>query len=249
LRLQMNLPPVYDYGAWIRHAGVEDGCDRLALWSVHGGRLWLASDVVAGKSHLLRTVAADQAFVGMLDVLADTDANHSSNSWQLAQQWMELFQGCSHWLIDVPSGDIEQSVAHALFHILERARDLQRPVVIAWRGDINHLPPELSSRLLAMEKIDMAAPPDDNVLLQVLRSSACNLQWAIREQVLQAMLTYLPRQLDVLVAALKTLEAMSFEQKHKPGPAWVKQQLTCIMDESSSSLNNRIKSSPQSYTE
>jgi len=66
------------------------------------------------------------------------------------------------------------------------------------------------------------------VLLNVLRSSAGRLQWDIREQVLQAMLTYLPRQLDVLVSALHALETLSFEQKHKPGPAWVKQQLMRI---------------------
>jgi len=225
LRLHMNLPPVYDYGAWIRHAGVENGCDRLALWSVHGGNIWLASESSAGKTHLLRTFAADQPSAVMLDVPADT---HSRNSWQLAQHWVESLQGCHHWLIDVPTGDIEQAVALALFHMFERARDLQCDVVIAWRGEVGHLPPELSSRLLGMEKIDMAPPVDDEVLLQILRSSAGDLQWDIREQVLQAMLTYLPRQLDVLVAALKALETMSFEQKHKPGPAWVKQQLTRI---------------------
>jgi len=229
LRLQMNLPPAYDYGAWIRHAGVEASCNRLALWSVHGGNIWLASESAAGKTHLLRTFAAEQASnhcsIAILDVLADT---HARNSWQLAQQWVESLQGCNHWLIDVPAGDIEQAVALALFHMLERARDLQCAVVIAWRGDVGHLPPELSSRLLGMEKVDMAPPADDDVLLQILRTSAGDLQWDIREQVLQAMLTYLPRQLDVLVAALKALETMSFEQKHKPGPAWVKQQLMRI---------------------
>jgi len=225
LRLQMDLPPVYDYGAWIRHAGVEAACNRLALWSVHGGNIWLASGASAGKTHLLRTFAADQTAIAMLDVQTD---NHTRNSWQLAQQWMESLQGYKRWLIDVPAGAMAEPAALALFHLLERARDLQCPVVIAWRGETNDLPPELSSRLLAMEKINMAAPADDDVLLNVLRSSAGRLQWDIREQVLQAMLTYLPRQLDILVAALQALETLSFEQKHKPGPAWVKQQLTRI---------------------
>jgi chromosomal replication initiation ATPase DnaA len=225
LRLQMDLPPAYDYGAWIRHAGVEEACNRLALWSVHGGNIWLASESSAGKTHLLRTFAADQAAVAMLD--APTD-NQIRNSWQLAQQWMESLQGYKRWLIDVPAGAMAEPVALALFHLLERARDLQCSIVIAWRGEVDDLPPELSSRLLAMEKINMAPPADDDVLLNVLRSSAGRLQWDIREQVLQAMLTYLPRQLDILVAALQALETLSFEQKHKPGPAWVKQQLTRI---------------------
>jgi len=233
LRLQLQLPPVYDYGTWIRHAGVEQACNRLALWSVHGGTIWLASEAAAGKSHLLRTFASDQLTIGLLDVPMDAD---TGNSAQLAQQWVELLQHSSHWLIDVTAGSIPQSIAHALFHLLERARDLQRSVVIAWRGSVGDLPPELSSRLLAMEKIDMVAPADDDVLLRVLRSSAGDLQWDIREQVLQAMLIYLPRQLDVLVASLRVLESLSFEQKHKPGPAWVKQQLTRIAGQLHTSL-------------
>ena len=237
LRLQMHLPPVYDYGAWIRHAGVEEACNRLALWSVHGGAIWLTSDAVAGKSHLLRTFAADQATgqnaVAILEVANQSGASQSgaNNSGELAQQWMESLHGRKHWLIDVQAGVMAQPIAHALFHLLERARDIQCSVVIAWRGQTDHLPPELSSRLLAMEKIGMTPPADDDVLLNVLRSSAGRLQWDIREQVLQAMLTYLPRQLDVLVSALHALEILSFEQKHKPGPAWVKQQLMRIAEQ------------------
>jgi len=242
LRLQMNLPPAYDYGAWIRHAGVQQACDRLALWSVHGGAIWLASDAVAGKSHLLRTFAADQAAhqnsVAMLEVTRQSGANQSgaNNSGELAQQWMESLHGRKHWLIDVQAGVISKATAHALFHLLERGRDLQCPLVIAWRGQTGDLPPELSSRLLAMEKIDMTPPAADDVLLNVLRSSAGRLQWDIREQVLQSMLTYLPRQLDVLVSALHALETLSFEQKHKPGPAWVKQQLVRIAEQLHPSL-------------
>jgi len=230
LRLQMNLPPVYDYGTWIRHAGVENACNRLALWSVHGGTIWLASDSVAGKSHLLRTFAADQPSATLLEVNTKSVAK-LTDSGQLARQWMETLQEKSRWLIDVQAGAMPQSVAHALFHILERGRDLQCSVLIAWRGQAETLPPELSSRLLAMEKTEMAPPADDDVLLQVLQASAGAMQWDIREQVLQAMLTYLPRQLDVLVVALNALETMSFEQKHKPGPAWVKQQLMRIADQ------------------
>jgi len=231
LRLQMDLPPVYDYGSWIRHAGVEQSCDRLALWDIHGGRLWLTSAKAAGKSHLLRVFAVDHAAVAMLDVAEiHADGSCQGDSSRLTQQWMELLAGKSCWLIDVPAGTMSQTVAHALFHLLERARDLQCAIVLAWRGDPASLPPELSSRLLAMEKTSMAAPADDDALLQVLRSSASSLQWDIREQVLQSLLTYLPRQLDVLVPALKALETLSFEQKHKPGPAWVKQQLLHISE-------------------
>ena len=226
LRLQMQLPPVYDYGAWVRHAGVEQGCNRLALWGVHGGALWLTSDHVAGKSHLLRTLACDLPCAALLTV--HTDHGSAADSREMVQRWVHLLQPGSHWLIDVEAGAMPEQFAHALFHLLERARDLQRHVVVAWRGDADSLPPELSSRLRAMETVEMTPPADDDALLQILRASAGELQWDIRAQVLQAMLTYLPRQLDVLIFALNMLETNSFEQQHKPGPAWVKQQLMRI---------------------
>jgi len=235
LRLNMPLPPNYDYGQWVRHPNSEDACNRLALWGIHGGSLWLSSETSAGKSHLLRTLVHDQSSIALLNISRE---NKQGNSWQLAQQWMEMLQSRHRWLIDVDAGAIPLPVAHALFHLIERARDQQRPLVIAWRGPAEQLPPELSSRLLAMEKIEMAPPADDAMLLQVLRASAGSMQWEIREQVLQSMLTYLPRRLDLLVNALHLLETRSLEQKQKPGPAWVKQQLIHISDQLQQPCNN-----------
>jgi len=229
LRLQLNLPVSYDYGTWVRHAGVESACNRLALWTVHGGQIWLNSDMPAGKTHLLRSLASEQGTIALLDVQA---GDTSDTSWQLVDQWMKQLEGAALWMIDVPSGPMELPLAHALFHCLERARDLQRPVVIAWRGDIEQLPPELSSRLRAMDHVMLEIPAHDDEMLMILRSGVSTLQWDIREQVLQAMLTYLPRELDVLMPALKELEQLSFEQKHKPGAAWVKQQLIRIANAS-----------------
>ncbi|OIO71635.1 MAG: glucose-inhibited division protein A [Zetaproteobacteria bacterium CG1_02_53_45] len=228
LRLQMDLPVTYDYGTWVRHAGVESACNRLALWSVHGGNLWLSSDSAAGKTHLLRSLASEQFAIALLDVqLADA----TGSSGQLVQQWMLQLEKQAMWMLDLPAGPIPLPVAHALFHTLERARDLQRPVAIAWRGDIETLPPELSSRLRAMDQVLLHTPARDDELLLILGSGVSTLQWDIREQVLQSMLTYLPRELDILMPALKELERLSFEQKHKPGAAWVKQQLTRIAGE------------------
>ncbi|GAV20180.1 DNA replication initiation factor [Mariprofundus micogutta] len=227
LRLQLDLPANYEYGTWVRHAGVESACNRLALWSVHGGNIWLSSDLAAGKTHLLRSFAAEQNTIALLDV----QHREESTSWQMVQQWMQTLESHAMWMLDVSAGAMPVAVAHALFHTLERARDLQRPVIIAWRGDIETLPPELSSRLRAMDQLMMHTPARDDELLMILRSGVSTLQWDIREQVLQAMLTYLPRQLDILMPALKELEQLSFEQKHKPGPAWVKQQLIRIAAE------------------
>ncbi len=222
-RLQLELPPVQrDYGSWVRHANVETACNRLALWQVHGGRLWLYSDSPAGKSHLLQSLQDEQA-TRWIDLAVESYA--SINSWQLAQRWMEQIGAAQRWLFDLPAGALPRSVAYALFHILERSRAAGSDLVVAWRGDPTTLPPELSSRLLAMEQLDMAPPDDDESLLEILRHAAANMQWDVREQVLKALLIYLPRRLDLLMAALQQLEKNSLEERHKPGAAWVKQQL------------------------
>jgi len=229
LRLQLEIPANYNYGHWLRHAGVEEACNRMALWSVHGGCLWLQSALPAGKSHLLQTIAHDHPQCALLKI--NTDMARGA-AWDQVQQWMQKLKAHAMWMLDVQAGALPLPVAHALFHALERARDLQRPLVIAWRGNVDDCPPELASRLRAMDTAILAPPAQDNDLLALLRAGASHMQWDIREQVLQSMLTYLPRRLDVLLAALQELEFLSFEQKHKPGPAWLKQQLIRIAADS-----------------
>lgn len=228
MRLALSIPVSYDYGAWIRHDGVEDACNSMALWSVHGGSLWLRSQEPAGKTHLLRTVGRESGSIVPLDIAASCGR---MTAWQLVEQWMDSLAGQSMWLLDVEAGVLDVAVAQALFHCVERARELQRPVALAWRGELSTLPPELSSRLLAMKQCTLAPPPDDDALLEILHSSAGRLQWDIRQQVLQMMLTYLPRRLDILIPALKELELRSFEQHLRPGSAWLKQQLTGMAEE------------------
>jgi len=223
MRLALSLPENYDYGDWIHHDGVEEACNRVALWCVHGGSLWLRSQDPAGKTHLLRTLAREHGPCVLLEVAADSE---DQQAWELVQRWMGTLESASMWMLDVQPGPLAIPVAQALFHCVERARDLQRPLLLAWRGEVAALPPELSSRLLAMDQCILAAPSDDDALLKILHSSAGRLQWEIRQQVLQAMLTYLPRQLDILIPALRELERCSFEQHIRPGPAWLKQQLT-----------------------
>jgi len=228
MRLALSLPERYDYGDWIRHDGVDEACNRMALWSIHGGFIWLRSQDPAGKTHLLRTLAREHGNTYILEISAN---NSDQPAWQLVQQWMGRLKESRAWMIDIQPGPLPITVAQALFHCVERARDLQRPLAIAWRGDIDALPPELSSRLLAMEQCLLAPPSDDEALLNILHSSAGRLQWEIRQQVLQAMLTYLPRQLDILIPALRELERLSFEQHHRPSATWLKQQLIRISGE------------------
>ena len=81
LRLQLPLPVSYDYHNWFRHKGVEDACNRLALWTVHGGRIWLNSESAAGKTHLLRTISADHPSIALLSIDATQD-------WMQAGHWL-----------------------------------------------------------------------------------------------------------------------------------------------------------------
>jgi len=221
----MDASTSYEYREWVRHAGVEAACNRLALWMVHGGCLWLNSESPAGKSHLLRMVADEHPQCGLLNVAT---AAADEVGWRLVQQWMGELSGRAMWLLDVQAGPIPAPAAYAIFHCLERARDQQRSLVIAWRGDLSACPPELNSRLCAMDMVAMAPPASDGELLALLKASTSQLQWDIREQVLHSMLVYLPRRLDVLLPALKELEALSFEQQQKPAGAWLKQQLLRI---------------------
>ena len=231
----MDASTGYEYREWVRHAGVETACNRLALWMVHGGCLWLNSETPAGKSHLLRVIASEHPQCGLLNV--STQAAGGAG-WRLVQQWMGELSSRAMWLLDVPAGSMSASVAYAIFHCIERARDQQRPLVIAWRGDAALCPPELGSRLNAMDMVVMNPPAADDELLALLKSSTGYLQWEVREQVLQSMLVYLPRRLDVLLPALQELEALSFEQQQKPAGAWLKQQLLRIAGELQSPLFN-----------
>ena len=222
LRLPMDAFAGYEAGEWIRHDGVEEACNRLALWTVHGGNLWLSSESPAGKSHLLRMLASEYRQCGLLNI--DGSIAHGAG-WRLVQQWVGELNSRAMWLLDLPPGTLPTPVAYAVFHCLERARDMQRPLVLAWRGDLSSCPPELSSRLGAMDRVSMAPPKHDEDLLALLKAGASWLQWDIREQVLCSMLVYLPRRLDVLIPALRRLERLSFEQRQKPAGSWLKQQL------------------------
>lgn len=215
-RLNWLLPSQMGDGAWIRHSGVEAACNRLALWLVHGGRLWLTSDEVAGKSHLLSYLAAEHTQLGLIQV----DANATGHALQLVRKWIILLESNAFWALDIQAGPLNPAPAFALFHLLERARDMRRSVVLAWRGS-GSLPPELESRLRGMERVDMRSPRSDADLRCIMRSVADSLQWEIPDSVLDMLLTRLPRRLDALPQMLRSLEADSLENKKRLTQAWV----------------------------
>lgn len=223
-RLDLSIPQHYDYGDWIRHSGVEQASSRLALWLIQGGRIWLRSAEVAGKTHLLEALRREHPHMGIVHI----HNNIASSSLQLVEQWVGQLEGKSFWVADVQAGPLHQALGHALFHWLERARDLNRPVLIAWRCAQSELsPPELRSRLNAMEVIEMSAPISDTDRIAVLDSVARSKQWLVPEGALEVMLQFLPRDLEALLMALEHLDEQhaAVSGRKRISRTWVSEQL------------------------
>jgi len=222
--LQLQIPPRFEYGDWIRHAGVEEACNRLALWLVHGGRIWLTSENISGKSHLLQVLAREHRSLGLVE--APETSHQSANA--LVSDWLASLKDKAFWAVDVRAGDVSMNIGLAMFHLLERARDMHRPVLLAWRPDSRESgPPELMSRLKgSMEYLDSCEPPSDESLKLVMQSVARSRQWDIQPAALDTMLQWLPRRLDILVPALLFLETASLaDRKKRLSQSWIREQL------------------------
>ncbi|MDX8404278.1 MAG: hypothetical protein R8K54_07715 [Mariprofundaceae bacterium] len=220
-RLNYKIPVSYEYGGWVRHAGVEDACNRIALWLVQGGMLWLGSEGMAGKTHFLHAIKQEHPHVGL--VFSD---GRQEPSVRLVHQWVEELESYAYWMVDVPAGPVDSSHGLALFHLIERAREMNRPLLISWRCDENNLAPlELSSRMRMMERITMDSPKTDQDLKAVMHAVAEGLQWQVKESVLSLMLAQLPRSLAEQITALTQLESASLEERQRITQAWAKKKL------------------------
>jgi len=222
--LPLKIPTNLAYGDWVRHAGVEQAANRLALWLVHGGRIWLTSPEMSGKTHLLSLLQQENPRLGLIRVVGDSDRP----ALALIEAWLEELQDKAFWALDIAAGDVPINIGLALFHLLERARDLNRPVLLAWRPANEHSgPPELMTRLNGtMEYLQTREPESDTALRQVLASVARSRQWDIQPAALDTMLQWLPRRLDVLVPALMHLEEASLaDRKKRLSQKWIREQL------------------------
>lgn len=180
----------------------------------------MSSDEVAGKSHLLSLIAAEHSQLALVKV----NTNSSGQALNLVRQWSTQLESSAFWAVDVQAGKLNPSHAIALFHLLERAREMRRPITFAWRGS-GSLPPELDSRLKGMERVGMTAPRGDADLRRVMRSVANSLQWEIPDTVLDLLLARLPRRLDALPKMLRSLEVDSLENGRRLTQAWVSKWL------------------------
>ena len=203
------------YGSWVRHPQVEDAAARCAFWLVQGGLLWLSSEEIAGKSHFLQALAQEHPQLAVLD----GNANSGSSVQQL-KLWLQKCQSSAYWLLDLPAGPLPQVQAYAVFHLIERAKEMNRSLLISWRCDEKDMqPPELSSRLLMMERVDMAAPLSDKDLSLVLQSVLLTMQWDMKETVLPSLLQHIPRKLSALLGAIEKLDEYSRQNNVKMNAA------------------------------
>lgn len=206
--LLLPLPTQKHYGSWVHHAAVEEASSRLALWLVKGGCLWLSSDEVAGKSHLVQAVLEEHPQVAILE-----SHQVASSSVQQLKHWLSACEFHACWMLDLPAGALPPSLAYAVFHLIERAKDMNKPLLICWRCEEKDMfPPELSSRLLMMEKVHMRTPQSDEDLKRVLESVLQTMQWDMKETVLPTLLQHIPRVLSDLLQAIEKLDVYS--RKH-----------------------------------
>lgn len=205
--LTLSLPVRKSYGSWVQHPQVEDACGRVALWLVRGGLLWLSSAEVAGKSHFLQALAESHPQVSVID----TEECVGSSVQQL-KAWLNSCEHSAYWVLDLPAGPLPMARAYAVFHLIERAKEMNRALLISWRCDEDELsPPELCSRLLMMERVDMAAPHRDEDLQKVLKSVLQTMQWDMKATVLPTLLQYVPRELSLLLESIHLLDEYSRE--------------------------------------
>jgi hypothetical protein len=190
------------------------------MWLIHGGALWLKSDAPAGKSHLLRILQKEHGYLGVVHI------NPALPSLKQVDTWLQTLDTYAYWSMDLPAGKLAYAQAIAVFHLIERAKIMNRPLLISWRCKDKQLAPdELASRMRMMEHIDILPPQNEHELSQVLQAVAKQLHWDIPEALLTVMRTHLPRDLESQIQALKHLEAVSVAERAHMSQAWAKQTL------------------------
>ncbi len=209
------------FGAWVSHAGTLHAERRLAHWLHHGGRLWLNSQAIScGKSHLLHHLATMNP--GVLRVLALRE-QWRDNTVESVRSCLQAWSGCRHWGVDLPAGACEPHIGELLFHLIERAKQQECAIVIAWHCDDALLaPPELASRLRSMEQVRLHPPPDDSALRAILYSVAHNLRWDPPRGVLDVMLTHGERSLSHQLEILHRLERESRPERVRATQRWTR---------------------------
>jgi len=218
--LHFSSPLQHDYRMWVHHSGTEIACAKVAMWMNQGGLLWLTSDEAAGKSHLLHALAQEYS------QLKRIEPGKRLNPIKQVAVWLDVLKDANLWVLDLHEGQLPNRTALALFHLIERAKESQRALLISWRcPDMDLEPPELASRLRMMEQVKIHAPETDEDLRLVLQATAGQLHWDIPEALIKVMLQHLPRDLGVQMDALHRLESASLEERARLTQTWAKKKL------------------------
>jgi chromosomal replication initiation ATPase DnaA len=131
--------------------------------------------------------------------------------------------------------DADRADEAALLHLLNTARDLGRPVLLAAR-----LPParwtivlgDLASRLRAVTTVEVGAP-DDDLLRRLLLHWLAERQLVADEALHNRLLLRLPRSPEVMRAAVERLDAEALTSRRRTvTPAMVRDALAGIAEES-----------------
>ena len=209
----LTLPQILTHDGWINHHGVASAASALALWAMEGGEVWLRSEHVAGKSHLLQALAHEcdgAALLSIVDCAMDDSA-------ALSAVWLDALAQGSCWLIDIRAGRLSENMQLALFHLIERGRRNGVPLVVGWRCDDGLITrAELLTRLRSMQPLVMQPPVDDDDLIAVLTSELDRMQWKLNSSVLRYILTHGHRDLASLLGQLRDLHQHSLRQQCKP---------------------------------
>ncbi|MSP00542.1 MAG: chromosomal replication initiator DnaA [Acetobacteraceae bacterium] len=159
---------------------------------------------------------------------ADRGKTHLLHIWATSTE-AEIMDG--HALDGVPVIASPSGVAidhadradeHALLHLLNTARDLGRPVLLAGRGPPARWPvtlSDLASRLRAITAVEVGLP-DDDLLRRLLLRWLAERRLVADEALHDRLLTYLPRSPDILRAAVLRLDRdalVSRRRKVTPG--------------------------------
>ncbi|MDX8410195.1 MAG: hypothetical protein R8J84_09195 [Mariprofundales bacterium] len=220
--LPLQLPLQLTHGGWVNHGGVAEACATMALWGVQGGGVWLRSDGVAGKSHLLHALAMEQADCGLITVSSD----EGSSSQVQSANWLARLEGCRWWMVDVSAGALADPSQLALFHLIERARAQAFSLAVAWRcEDAMIVRPELLSRLRTLTQVMLLPPQEDAALLAVVDAELVRMQWKLHPGVQRYLLTHTSRQLGRLLQTLYRLQEQSLARKMRPSLSNVQQLL------------------------
>lgn len=211
-QLPLIIPgtPNYDEARFLRAASNEAARAWLArteVWPDRRLALWGEAD--RGKTHLLRIWAARTGAAPM--------------SGPELSGFPE---------IDSPAGaavdDADRADEAALLHLLNAARDLGRPVLLAGRAPPARWPvalPDLASRLRAITAVEVGAP-DDDLLRRLLMLWMAEHRLVAPETSHDWLLTRLPRDPREIRAAVVRLDRDALtSRKREVTPAMLRAAL------------------------